>query len=120
MTDALEASDCLVEVAHLLELTEQVLAAMRRGDWERAADLDGIRRPLVRRFFEPRPPPEVLAHTAETLRRVLALNEQLVGLAEHERRQLGLEAVKLRRSQAAAESYASHERVGSDELRTVR
>jgi hypothetical protein len=89
-------------VATVLELTDQVQAAIDGGDWPRAQELETERRALLER----------LAAATDTggLKQTFAVLEQrncrLIGLVEHHKRRILREAAVARSGHEGAAAYA--------------
>jgi hypothetical protein len=89
-------------VATVLELTDEVQAAIDGGDWPRAQELETERRTLLERL--------AVATDAGDLRQTFAALEQrnrgLIGLVEHHKRRILREAAVARSGQDGAAAYA--------------
>lgn len=90
----------------LLALTRRIRDGLEHGDWAAAADLEAERRGLVERIFDGPPPARELAAITATLREVVRVNDELVGLAEHRRRALERDADVVALGRAAVRAYA--------------
>jgi hypothetical protein len=89
-------------LATVLELTDQVQAAIDGGDWPRAQELETQRRTLLERL--------AAATDAGDLKHTFAALEQrnrgLIGLVEHHKRRILREAAVARSGHEGAEAYA--------------
>jgi translation initiation factor 2B subunit (eIF-2B alpha/beta/delta family) len=82
-------TDRAADLARLLAITQQLRRDFEREDWARAAELEAERRGLIERVFDDRPTAAELPGLTATLREVVRLNDELIGLAEHRRRTIG-------------------------------
>jgi hypothetical protein len=91
-------------LAAILDLTEQVQAAVDRGDWARARELEVQRRAALQRLVE-------TGSVADELRTALtelyARNQRLIGEVEHHRRRIVRDAAMVKTRRAAAAAYTS-------------
>jgi hypothetical protein len=99
------AAGRVADFGELLRLTESLKSELERGEWGRAAQLESERRQLVERVFDEPPTAAELPLLTATLREVVRLNDQLIGLAEHRRRALARELDVLAVGRAAARAY---------------
>jgi hypothetical protein len=76
------------EFARLLELTLAIRIELGRGEWGAAADLELKRRKVIESVFDETPSAAELPVLTATLREVVRINDELIGLAEHRRRAL--------------------------------
>jgi hypothetical protein len=74
------------DYARLLEITRELRGDFERGEWGRAAVLEAERRGIIERVFDQVPTDAELPMVTATLREIVRLNNELVGLAEHRRR----------------------------------
>ena len=79
------------DLRRLLEITQALRAGFERDEWNGAGDLEAERRAIIERVFDEVPTAAELPRLTATLREVVRLNEELIGLAEHRRRALGRE-----------------------------
>ena len=93
------------EFGQLLQLTESLKASLERGEWGAAAQLELERRKLVERVFDVAPVPAELPMLTATLREVVRINDELIGLAEHRRRTLARELDLLAAGREARRAY---------------
>jgi translation initiation factor 2B subunit (eIF-2B alpha/beta/delta family) len=91
----------------LLVLTRSIRDGLESGDWGAAAELEAERRGLVEVIFDGPPPAAELSAITATLREVVRVNDELVGLAEHRRRALEREADTAAVGRAAVRAYAA-------------
>ena len=82
-------TDRAADLARLLAITQQLRRDFECENWARAAELEAERRVVIERVFDDRPTPAELPGLTATLREVVRLNDELIGLAEHRRRALG-------------------------------
>jgi hypothetical protein len=86
----------------ILELTDQVQAAIDAGDWQRAQHLEAERRAQLERLVAEH------ATGADLPSALMALeqgNRRLIGLVEHHKRRVLREAATVRTSHACASAY---------------
>ena len=95
----------VADLGHLLSLTEALKAHLERGDWGRAAELELERRQVVERVFEAAPAAAELPVLTATLREVVRINDELIGLAEHRRRAVARELDLLAVGREASRAY---------------
>lgn len=90
-------------VATVLELTDQVQAAIDGGDWPRAQEVEAQRRALLEELA-------AAANAGADLKQTFAALEQrnrrLIGLVEHHKRRILREAAVARTGQEGAAAYA--------------
>ena len=79
------------DLERLLAITQALRAGFERDEWTGAGDLEAERRAIIERVFDEVPTAVELPRLTATLREVVRLNEELIGLAEHRRRALGRE-----------------------------
>lgn len=91
----------------LLVLTRRIRDGLESGDWGAAAELESERRGLVETIFDGPPPAAELAAITATLREVVRVNDELVGLAEHRRRALERDADVVALGRTAVRAYAA-------------
>jgi len=96
------------DLERLLEITRQLRAGFEHDEWAGAGDLEAERRAIIERVFDERPTAAELPRLTATLREVVRLNEELIGLAEHRRRALGREIDTARLGSRAGQAYRSH------------
>ena len=89
----------------LLSLTEALKAQLERGDWGAAAELELERRRVVEKVFDVAPAAAELPLLTATLREVVRLNDELIGLAEHRRRAIARELDLLAVGREASRAY---------------
>jgi hypothetical protein len=91
-------------LAAILDLTEQVQAAVDRGDWPRARELEAQRRGALERLV-------ATGSVADELRAALtelyARNQRMIGEVEHHRRRIVRDAAMVKTRRAAAAAYTS-------------
>lgn len=90
----------------LLELTTRIRDGLESGDWGGAADLEAERRSLMELIFDGPPPASELDAMTATLREVVKINDELIGLAEHQRRTLERDADTVALGRTAVRAYA--------------
>jgi hypothetical protein len=93
------------EFGRLLELTEALKGHLERGEWGAAAELELERRALVERVFDVAPDAAELPVLTATLREVVRINDELIGLAEHRRRAVARELDLLSVGREASRAY---------------
>ena len=96
------------DLERLLEITRQLRGGFERDEWAGAGDLEAERRAIIERVFDERPTAAELPRLTATLREVVRLNEELIGLAEHRRRALGREIDTATLGSRAGHAYRSH------------
>jgi hypothetical protein len=95
----------VAEFGLLLKLTEALKRHLERGEWGAAAELELERRSLVERVFEVPPAATELPVLTATLREVVRINDELIGLAEHRRRAIARELDLLAVGREASRAY---------------
>jgi hypothetical protein len=90
-------------VATVLELTDQVQAAIDAGDWPRAQELETERRRLLEQLASA---PGATGGLAPTFIELEARNHRLIGLVEHHKRRVLREAAVARTGHDGAAAYA--------------
>jgi hypothetical protein len=95
----------VAEFGLLLQLTEALKSHLERGDWGAAAELELERRSLIERVFDVAPGAAELPVLTATLRQVVRINDELIGLAEHRRRALARELDMLAVGREASRAY---------------
>ena len=95
------------EFGQLLKLTEALKGHLERAEWGAAAELELERRGLVERVFDVAPAPAELPVLTATLREVVRINDELIGLAEHRRRAIARDLDLLAVGRDASRAYAS-------------
>jgi hypothetical protein len=95
----------VAEFGQLLRLTEPLKAHLVRGVWGAAAAIELERRGLVERVFDVAPGAKELPVLTATLREVVRINDELIGLAEHQRRAIARELDLLAVGREAARAY---------------
>ncbi len=95
----------VAEFGLLLQLTETLKSHLERGNWGAAAELEQERRSLVERVFDVAPDAAELPVLTATLREVVRLNDELIGLAEHRRRAIARELDLLAVGREASRAY---------------
>jgi len=93
------------EFGLLLELTESLKARLEKGEWGQAAQLELERRKLIERVFDVVPAASELPVLTATLREVVRINDELIGLAEHRRRAVARELDLLAVGREAHRAY---------------
>ena len=93
-----------VRLTAILDLTEQVQAAIDGGDWQRARELEGARRDALVQLVAERAGD---AGLPTALADLYARNQRMLGDVERERRRLLLESSVVTKAQAAVAAYAS-------------
>jgi hypothetical protein len=92
-----------VQLTTILDLTEQVQAAIDGGDWRSALDLEAARRDAIVQLVAERASdaslPSVLAD-------LYARNQRMLGDVDRERRRLLRESALVTKAQAAVAAYA--------------
>jgi hypothetical protein len=96
------------DFARLVALTESLRAHVERGDWGGAAELEAERRLVVERVFDDTPTAAELPTLTATLREVVRLNDELIGLAEHRRRGIARELDLVAVGRAANRAYTNN------------
>jgi hypothetical protein len=92
------------DLAQILDLTEQVQAAIDGGDWPRALELENERRAALERLVET---PSIADELRAALGELYARNQRMIGEVEHHRRRIVRDAAMLKTGRAAAAAYAS-------------
>ena len=90
-----------------LEVTRELRVRMEAGDWGQAAVLEGERRRLLETFFAERPAATDLTRVLGVMRELIASNDALIGLAEHQQRSVQRDADTLNVGRRAVRAYGS-------------
>jgi hypothetical protein len=99
------SAERIAEFGELLRLTEALRTPLESGEWGRAADLELERRRIVDRVFDVAPTAPELPVLTATLREVVRINDELIGLAEHRRRAIARELDLLAVGREASRAY---------------
>jgi hypothetical protein len=91
-------------LAAILDLTEQVQAAIDSGDWPRAQELEGERRAALEKLVEAS---SVTEEIRAALADLYARNQRMIGEVQHHRRRIVRDAATIKTGRAAAAAYAS-------------
>ena len=92
-----------VQLTAILDLTEQVQAAIDCGDWQRARELEGARREAIVQLVAERADD---ASLSSALADLYARNQRMLGDVDRERRRLLRESAFVTKAQAAVAAYA--------------
>lgn len=88
-----------------LAVTRALRDRVEVGDWGGAAELENERRELLEAFFARRPPATELARVLGQMRELIASNDALIGLAEHQQRAVAREADTVATGRRAIRAY---------------
>jgi len=91
-----------LQLTAILDLTEQVQAAIDGGDWQRARDLEAERRDAIVQFVAER---RGDAQLGSALADLYARNQRMLGDVGRERRRLLRESALLKTGQTAIAAY---------------
>jgi hypothetical protein len=91
-----------VQLTAILDLTEQVQAAIDGGDWQRARELEGARRDAIVQLVAER---RGDAQLEDALADLYARNQRMLGDVDRERRRLLRDSALLKTGQAAVAAY---------------
>ncbi len=89
----------------LLELTQAMLAAAERRDWNRLAELEAERSRLVAACFGPPRANRDSAAMVGCIRRMLELDREVIAIAENGLRDIAGEIASLERGRRAHRAY---------------
>lgn len=92
-----------VQLTAILDLTEQVQAAIDGGDWQRARELESARRDAIVRLVAERTGDASLPNALADL---YARNQRMLGQVDGERRRLLRDSALVTKAQAAVAAYA--------------
>jgi hypothetical protein len=92
-----------VQLTAILDLTEQVQAAIDGGDWQRARELEGARRDAIAQLVAEGAGDAGLPNALADL---YARNQRMLGDVDRERRRLLRESALVTKAQAAVAAYA--------------
>jgi hypothetical protein len=92
-----------VQLTAILDLTEQVQAAIDSGDWQRARELEGTRCDAIAQLVAERAGDASLPNALADL---YARNQRMLGDVDRERRRLLRESAGVTKAQAAVAAYA--------------
>lgn len=95
------------DFAALRDLTLALRACVEAGEWLDCAELESRRRAVIERVFDEPPSAAELPSLTETLREVVRVNEEMLGLAAHRRRTLEREVDTVARGRVAVDAYAA-------------
>jgi len=93
------------DFGRLLQLTERLKGHLERAEWGAAAELELERRSLVEHVFDVAPAATELPVLTATLREVVRINDELIGLAEHRRRAIARDLDMLAVGRDASRAY---------------
>ena len=88
-----------------LAVTREIHACMEAGEWGRAASLESERRRLLDAFFAERPSATELSRILTVMRELIASNDTLIGIAEHQQRKAQREADTVTLGRRALRAY---------------
>lgn len=88
-----------------LAVTREIHTCMETGDWGRAASLESERRRLLDAFFAEQPSATELARILDVMRELIASNDTLIGIAEHQQRRVQREADTVTLGRRALRAY---------------
>ncbi len=91
------------QLTAILDLTDQVQAAIDGGDWQRARELEGARLDAIAQLVAERAGDASLPNALADL---YARNQRMLGEVDRERRRLLRESAVVRRGRAAVAAYA--------------
>jgi hypothetical protein len=91
------------QLTAILDLTEQVQAAIDGGDWQRARELEGARRDAIVQLVAERAGDAGLRNALADL---YARNQRMLGDVQREQRRLLRESALVSTGQAAVAAYA--------------
>jgi hypothetical protein len=89
----------------VLDLTDQVHAAIAAGEWQRASDLETVRRDLLEQLLGGTTPDSLPLAAAAALAQLHERSHHLVGEVEHHKRRLLREASIVKIGREAARAY---------------
>jgi hypothetical protein len=92
-----------VQLTAILDLTEQVQAAIDGGDWQRARELESARRDAIVQLVAERAGDATLPNALADL---YARNQRMLGDVDRERRRLLRESTLVTKAQVAMAAYA--------------
>jgi hypothetical protein len=92
-----------VQLTAILDLTDQVQAAIDGGDWQRARELEGARLDAIVQLVADRAGDATLPNALADL---YARNQRMLGDVDRERRRLLRESALVTKAQAAVAAYA--------------
>lgn len=92
-----------VQLTTILDLTEQVQAAIDGGDWQRARELEGARRAAIVQLVAEGAGD---ASLPSALADLYARNQRMLGDVDRERRRLLRESAFVTKAQTAVAAYA--------------
>jgi len=90
------------QLTAILDLTDQVQAAIDGGDWQRARDLEAARREAIARLVAER---GADAQVGDALRELYAHNQRMLGEVDRQRRRLLRESALVTTGQTAVAAY---------------
>ena len=107
-------------LADILEITDQVQAAIDSGEWLRARDLDVERRSLLEQFVVEQSQTDARPEWRSRLAVLEQRNNHMIGEVHHHRRRVLRDASMVRTGYAAAGSYDSAALYGEEPAKTLR
>ncbi len=108
MSEAALQLPALTDLELALEVSGRLHACVQASDWAGAAGLEAERRQLLERYFASPQPAADLPRAVVLLKELIALNDALVGIAEHVQRGLAREADTLAIGRRATRAYSAH------------
>ncbi len=91
----------------ILDLTEQIQAALDAGDWQRGSDLDVERRAQLEQLVAEHGSGEAGGELQTALGALLARNQRLIGEIHHHRRRVLRDATLVKTGHSAVRAYDS-------------
>lgn len=96
------------QLAEIIHLSRGMLETARQLEWDRVADLEARRKPLVMDCFREPAPKQDAAEVAAVIKEILNLNQQVAELGKQCQTALGSEIHTHNRGHAATSAYLSH------------
>ncbi|MBL4761982.1 MAG: flagellar protein FliT [Gammaproteobacteria bacterium] len=98
------AKKSLTGLDQLLNQSQRILELATQKDWQTVAEKESIRDALAQQVFANGFKPQSMADV-ETLRQVIALNDEVIRRAQAARQQVAAAAKKLRSNKKATDAY---------------
>lgn len=96
------------QLGEIIHLSREMLEAARQLDWDKVAELEACRKPLVMECFREPVPKQDAAEVAAVIKEILNLNQQVAELGKQCQTALGSDIHTCNRGHAATSAYLSH------------
>ena len=96
------------QLGKIIHLSREMLETARQLEWDKVAEIEARRKPLVMECFREPVPEQDAAEIAGLIKEILNLDQQVAGLGKQCRSALGSEIHTHNRGHAATSAYLSH------------